>query len=61
MKNNYLANLIDSCFKLFLSKLYTPKVIVQNVPKRNDFAKLPFLGSTSFQIRKKVQKLFSDR
>ena len=41
-KNNYPPNFIDSCIKLFLNKLYTPKVIVQNVPKRNFFVKLPF-------------------
>ena len=52
-------NFIDSCVKSFLNKLYTPKVVVPNVPKRNVFVKLPFLGSTSFQIRKKLQKLFS--
>ena len=34
--------------------------MVQNVPKRNVLVKLLFLGSTSFQIRKKIQKLFSD-
>ena len=43
------------CVKSFLNKLYTPKVVVPNVPKRNVFVKLPFLGSTSFQIRKKLQ------
>ena len=32
--------------------------MVPNVPKRNVFVKLPFLGSTSFEIRKKLQKLF---
>ena len=32
-----------------------------NVPKRNVFVRLPFLGSTSSQIRKKLQKLFSDK
>ena len=53
MKNNYPPNFIDSCIKSFLNKLYTPKVIVQNVPKRNVFDKLSFLESTSFQIRKK--------
>ena len=31
-----------------------------NVSKRNVFVKLPFFGSNSFQIRKKLQKLFSD-
>ena len=50
MKHNYPPNFIDSCIKSFLNKLYTPKVIVQYVPKRNVFVKLPFLGSTSFQI-----------
>ena len=31
------------------------------VPKRNVFAKLLLLGSTSFQIRKNLQKLLSDK
>ena len=56
MKNNYPPNFIDSCIKLFLNKFYTPDVIVQNVPKRSAFVKLPFLGSILFQIRKKLQK-----
>ena len=49
-KNNYSPNFIDLCIKSFLNKLYTSKVIVQNVPKRNVFVKMPFLGGTSFQI-----------
>ena len=61
MKNNYASNVIDSCIKSFFNKLDTPKVIVQNVPRRNVFVKLPFLGSTSFQIQKKLQKSFSDK
>ena len=35
--------------------------MVPNVPKRNVFVKLPLLGTTSFQIQKKLQKLFSDK
>ena len=35
--------------------------MVPNVPKRNVFVKLLFLGNASFQIRKKLQKLFSDK
>ena len=35
--------------------------MVPNVPKRNVFVKLPFLRSTSFQIRKKLQRLFNDK
>ena len=61
VKNNYPSNFIDLYIKSFLNKLYTPKVMVPNVPKRNVFVNLPFLGSTSFQIPKKLQKLFSDK
>ena len=61
IKSNYPLNFIDSCIKSFLNKLYTPKVVIPNVPKRNVFVKLPFLGSTLFQIRKKLQKLFIDK
>ena len=53
IKNNYLLNFIDLCIKLFLDKLYTAKVVIPDVPKRNVFVRVPFLGSTSFQIRKK--------
>ena len=60
IKNNYPLNFIHSCIKSFFNKSYTPKVVVPNVPKRNVFVKLPFLGSTLFQIRKNLQKLFSD-
>ena len=61
IKNNYPLKFIDSCVKSFLNKLYTPKVVVPNVPKRNVFVKLLFLGSTLFQIRMELQKLFSDK
>ena len=58
IKINYPLNFIDLCIKSFLNKLdklYTPKVVVSNVPKRNVFVKLPFLGSTLFQIQKKLK------
>ena len=61
MKNSYTQKFIDSCTKTFLKKLYTPKAMKQNVPKRNVFIKLFFLGSTSFQIRQTFQKLFIDK
>ena len=56
-----MKSFIDSCIKSFLNKLHLPKLMALNVPKRNAFFKLPFLGSTSFQIRKNLQKLFSDK
>ena len=39
IKNNYPLNFIDSCIKSFLNKLYTRKVVVPNVPKRNVLGK----------------------
>ena len=59
IKNEYHLNFIDSCIKYFLNELCTPKVVIPNVPKRNVLVKLLFLRSFSFQIRKKLQKLFS--
>ena len=61
VKNNYPLTFIDSCIKSFLSTLYKPDVMVPNVPKRNIFVKVPFLGSTLFQIRNKLLKLFNDK
>ena len=46
-EKNYPPDFIDSCIKSFLNKLYTPKIIVQNVPEGNIFVKLLFLGGTS--------------
>ena len=50
-----------SCIRSLLHKLYAPKIVVHNVPKRNVFVKLLFLRSASSQIRNKLQKLFSDK
>ena len=41
--------------------MYAPKFIVQNLPKRDVCVKLLFLGSTKFQIGKKLQKFFADK
>ena len=47
-------------FKSLLNKLYTSKVIVQDVPKRNVLLELPLFKSTLFQNQKTLQKLFID-
>ena len=61
IKNNYPFVFIDSYIKSFVNKLYTPKVVVPIVPKRNVFVKLLLLGRTQFQFRRKLLKLFSDK
>ena len=58
VKSSYLSNFIALCIKSFFNKLHTPKVMVSNVSERNFFVKLPFSGSTLFQIQKKLRKLF---
>ena len=67
IKKNYNLNFIYSCIKSFLNKLCEPKGVVLNVSNRNFlsyrlnfYVKLSLLTSTSFQIRKNLQKLFSD-
>ena len=48
--NNSPSNFVDSCIKSFLDELYTSKLMVLIVPKRNVFVKFPYLGSTLLQI-----------
>ena len=55
-KKKWSPNFINSCIKSFVNNLYTPKVIVQNVPKTNVFVTLLFSESTSCQIWKKSFK-----
>ena len=57
MKNNYLPNFIDLCIKSFFNKLYTPKVIAQNTPKRNVFVKLSSLGKYFVSNSKEASKI----
>ena len=47
MKNNYSPHFINSCIKSFLNRLYTPKVIVQNVAKE-----IFLLSCRSWEVRR---------
>ena len=60
-KHNHPMNFMGSCIRSFLNKLYRPKVMVPNIHKIIFFFTSPFLRSTSSRIRKKLQKLFSDK
>ena len=57
IKNNYPLNFIDTCIKLFHNKLYTPKVMVPNVPERNAFVKLTVLGKYFVSNLKEASKI----
>ena len=60
-KNNYPPNVTGSRIEPVLNNLYKPNVNVHNVPKRDFCVKLPLLGSTSFQIQNKLQKIYTDK
>ena len=60
IENNYPLRFTDSFDKSYLNNLHISKVSAQTALKRNVFMKLPFLKSTSLQIRKKLQKLFTE-
>ena len=57
--NNCPVNIIDQCIKEFLNKLYIPKQIVPTVTKRELLVVVPFLGTFSLNLRKRLYKLVS--
>ena len=57
--NNYPVNIIDKCITKFLDKLYVPKQIVLTVPKKELLVVLPFLGTFSLNLRKRLHKAVS--
>ena len=57
--NNYPVNIIDQCIKKFFDKLYVPKQIVPTVPKKELLVVLPYLGTFSLNLRKRLYKLVS--
>ena len=57
--NNYPVNIIDQCIKTFFDKLYVPKQIVSAVPKKELLVVLPYLGTFSFNLRKRLYKSVS--
>ena len=57
--NNYPVNIIDQCIKKFLDKLYVPKQILLTVLKKELLIVLPFLGTFSLNLRKRLCKAVS--
>ena len=56
--NNYPVALIDQCVKTFLNKIYVPKRILINVPKKDVLIVLPFLGQFSLNLRSRLYNCF---
>lgn len=58
LKNGYPLNIIDMCLKNFLTKLFTKKVLVDTVPKKEYIIVLPYLGPLSQKIQKRMKSVF---
>ena len=52
--NNFLVNITDQCIKKLLDKLHVPKQIVPTVPERKLLVALPYLGTFSLNLRKRL-------
>ena len=59
-KNAYSISFIDSCIKVFLDKIYKPKIAKLTVPKKEILLILPYIGKISLQIRTKIDKVFKE-
>ena len=58
--NNYPVNIIDQCIKKFFDKLYVPKQIVPTVPIKELLVVLPYLGTFSLNLRKRLYQSVSN-
>ena len=59
-KNGFPLNYVQRLTKQFLNKIFTtPKINVSTVSKDTIFVKLPFLGSSSYILKRKITELFN--
>ena len=58
-KNMFPTYFTDKCIKKFLDKLFIAKKETMDVPKKEVFISLPYLGVESFNLRKQLGKLMS--
>ena len=58
--NGYPSSLIDLCVRKFLDKIFIKKPINYNVPKKEFFIVLPYLGQLSGKIQKQLRRVFQE-
>ena len=58
LKNGYPLKIVDVCIQKFLKKMFSEKVIVHTVPKKDYFITLPYLGPLSNKIQKRIKTVF---
>ena len=60
LKNNsYPSGIIEQSIKTFLNKLYVQKKIYLTVPKKEVFIILPYLGTMTLDLKRKLHTFFA--
>ena len=58
-KNQFPTHFIEKVIGEFLNKIFITKRIVMDVPKKEIFMSLPYLGPDSFHLKKRLSKVIS--
>ena len=59
-KNSYPSGIIEQSIKSFLNKLHVPKKVIPTVPKKELFIALPYPGTLSSNLRRKLRTCFKN-
>ena len=59
-KNSYPAGIIEQSIRSFLNKLHVPKKVIATVPKNELFIVLPYLGTLSSNLKRKLKTCFKN-
>ena len=57
-RNAYPSSFFDKCVLKFFNKMYEKKLPVHTVPRKEVTMFLPFLGSTSWTVKKELTRAF---
>ena len=57
--NSYPLGVIEQCIITFLNKLYVPKKVYLTAPKKEVFIILPYLGTMSSNLKRKLHSIFA--
>ena len=59
-RNAYPNSFVDKCIFQFFNKIHEKKLPVQTVPKKEVEIILPFLGTTSWAVKKDLNRVFKN-
>ena len=58
LRNGYNSIFIDVCIKKFLDKIFVPKLVKDTVSKKDYTIVLPYLGSLSDKVQRRIKNIF---